>query len=572
MIIIARVRAGVFEVLLQKRGFDGGEWTITGGAYDDDENTLRRHAQCPKSLKEHLSRRAAVREVIEEAGGGSCGTGLGVAHELHEMEGPFPNSPQVASRRFPKVELPPGLLRMIDDPRSYCRVMSASKNKDVFVYLIHPVREAVYAASWQPRALPQWRGEMDESWNAPGTSKTGRYGYTWRPLDHLAESLDRPVPSSDKPLLSWLHPFFTGPELRSHLAELLGGAGGGAAGGGGGAGGGAAGGGAVSPKKAGGGGGSGSASPRLSLLSGLLNVLPPAPPVAPTLGKPLPNTGGPPRKCRVVGCQDCHPLAAHYCCLCGNLDSTHRSSDCPEAKVVYFIRHGESTANVCEPGTRGNHPDPLLTPTGLEQALSLTLKSRNWGVEVVVSSPLRRAMHTANLAFHGQGVPHYLQPLVREIGGHSSGLLDHSAHHPDNRGRPGRSLADFIGDCLATHRGPFFDLTQVRCLDERQNPLWQPELENSGGVTRAQIDDATLAGAVDSLLRRPERVIGCVSHWTLLNRLFGVDARNCAVYRVTIHPNLKRVVMMQDGNGSFVRWSAELEGILNTKARAAKGK
>lgn len=560
-IIVAKVRGNSFDVLLHKKRGDG--WTIPEAAYGADEIALRRHPQCPKFLKEQIALRAAVRTVIVAAGGGTCGTGLGVAHELHEIEGPFPGSPRVASQRFMKVDLPPGLLRMIDDPLPNCRVMSVSKNKDCFCYLIHPNREGRYAADWQPRALPQARGELDEAWNAPGTSKPGKYGYVWRPLDQLAGSMDRPVPSSNKAMVSSMHPYFAGPELHAHLTDLL----------------------TSGQKKhpaaaAGATAAAHFSAGGLALPAGLLNLLPlPTAPV-PALGKPLPPlTPGPPRRCRVAGCVDCYAANPHYCRLCGDMDSTHHSYDCPESKIIYFIRHGESTANVCDPGRRADHPDPLLTPTGLQQALRLTSQSPKWCVEVVISSPLRRAMHTANLVFQGQGVTHHLNPLVREIGGaHSSGLLDHSPHHPDNRGRSGFRLRTFIDECLATHKGPYFDGPCVERLDARKDAMWQPENESAGAVTRAELDESAVAGAVDSLLCRPERVIGVVSHWTLLNRLFGVDARNCAVYRVTVHPKSKqRVVMMQDAwqdwtGTSFVKWDAESERLLNSAARAAAKK
>ena len=600
-IIIGRVRASNFEILLQKRGFGDREWCMPGGAYQTgtaSEDALRKHPSCPRDTKDLVARRAAVREIIEEVGGGSCGTSKGVSVTLPEIRAPFPGGATVPAESYAKIELPPGLLRMIDDP-SCCRLMSMSRSRDVFVYLVHPQVEVCYTTIWKPRGTLHWRGEMDETWNAKGTGRPGRFGYVWRPLELVGGSLDRPVPYSDKGMIAWLWPFFAGNELRNHLFDLASASG--------------ALGVAAAAEQPGGSGGGAAKSPRSprstprvgggATQAVPMDVEPPAPP-APHLGPPLKmatgagataagakasapgmlgvaaglpsaaavgkwaSSGGS-RRCRVAGCTACRPTSPHYCRLCGDIDSTHRSYDCPESKVIYFIRHGESTANVCGAIDRHNHPDPLLTPKGLGQACRLNAMTRAWGVQAVVSSPLRRAIYTAHLAFQGQDVPHVLQPKLREISGlHATHPADHSSHHADNRGRPGSSLQAFIAECLSTQSGPHFDLPNVQALDDRQDELWQPEVEEK--QPKALIDQPVLAGAIDYLLQRAERTIGVVTHWTLLNRLFGVNARNCCAYRITIHPVTKcHVVMMQDlwpdWQGGWVRWDEAEERRVQAK-------
>jgi hypothetical protein len=66
-------------------------------------------------------------------------------------------------------------------------------------------------------------------------------------------------------------------------------------------------------------------------------------------------------------------------------------------KTVYFIRHGQSEANALSIEI----PDPLLTERGVAQASGLAAWSSQLNVQAVVVSPLRRALQTATLAFHG---------------------------------------------------------------------------------------------------------------------------------------------------------------------------
>ena len=40
------------------------------------------------------------------------------------------------------------------------------------------------------------------------------------------------------------------------------------------------------------------------------------------------------KRCKVIGCIDCKPGKSHYCKNCGNLDSTHRSSQCPNILLI----------------------------------------------------------------------------------------------------------------------------------------------------------------------------------------------------------------------------------------------
>jgi 2,3-bisphosphoglycerate-dependent phosphoglycerate mutase len=66
----------------------------------------------------------------------------------------------------------------------------------------------------------------------------------------------------------------------------------------------------------------------------------------------------------------------------------------PDAVRLYLIRHGQSGGNVAREEGRLSEYDPPLTPVGEEQARRLGERMAAYGVDVIYSSPLRRAYHT----------------------------------------------------------------------------------------------------------------------------------------------------------------------------------
>lgn len=103
-------------------------------------------------------------------------------------------------------------------------------------------------------------------------------------------------------------------------------------------------------------------------------------------------------------------------------------------KTVHLIRHGQSTFNEATATTPWSDPmlfDAPLTPYGAEQAKALRLQVSTLGVELVVTSPLTRAIQTAMLAFADSGAaPIVVEALLRE-------RLEASC----DIGRPPRALA-----------------------------------------------------------------------------------------------------------------------------------
>ena len=84
-------------------------------------------------------------------------------------------------------------------------------------------------------------------------------------------------------------------------------------------------------------------------------------------------------------------------------------------RTVYFVRHGQSQANI-DRVFAGCSLDSPLTPKGLEQADLTAEALRGKTFDVIVSSPLLRAKATAEriaqkLGYNGDIV---LEPLLRE--------------------------------------------------------------------------------------------------------------------------------------------------------------
>jgi hypothetical protein len=158
-------------------------------------------------------------------------------------------------------------------------------------------------------------------------------------------------------------------------------------------------------------------------------------------------------------------------------------------KTVYFVRHGEAIHNVAAKNKTGEgnpYLDPALTdapltPLGQEQARALAPASSALQLDVVLTSPLVRAVETACLGFPAQleaGVPFLAVELCREQIGQN--LCD--ARRPK---------------AIAAAAFPRVDLSGVAEEDE----LFTPARESlsalatragasAGGVPAAQFDDS----------------------------------------------------------------------------------
>ncbi len=175
---------------------------------------------------------------------------------------------------------------------------------------------------------------------------------------------------------------------------------------------------------------------------------------------------------------------------------------------IRFIRHGQSEFNAAFELIRPKDPmifDARLTEKGRGQASALAGQGLWHDVQLVVTSPLTRAIETALLAFAGTPVPIRVEALHRERVEHSGDL-----------GRPRAALAGEFGHL---EFGTFPEFWWHHA-EGRPNEIAIESEETLG----ARVADfrAWLAG-------RPERNIAVVGHGTFLNRLTGHSFANCEV-------------------------------------------
>lgn len=72
-------------------------------------------------------------------------------------------------------------------------------------------------------------------------------------------------------------------------------------------------------------------------------------------------------------------------------------------KHLYFVRHGQSQANVDE--IRAGRLDSPLTALGRQQAKQVGAAAKSLGIDYIVSSPLQRARDTAMIIADTIGLP-----------------------------------------------------------------------------------------------------------------------------------------------------------------------
>jgi len=179
-------------------------------------------------------------------------------------------------------------------------------------------------------------------------------------------------------------------------------------------------------------------------------------------------------------------------------------------KTVHFIRHGEGRHNVAQSAWRefknpgepytidndatGRYEDAVLTPKGESQARELVGNVDAHQPALIVTSPLRRAVQTALLAFPAPRAQKVLAvELCHEIGG----------KHTCDKRLPKSDLA---------RQFPEVDFSQLT----EEDPFW------GDGLTRESLDALTSRAGefMEWLLARPEKDVVVASHSTFLLTLF----------------------------------------------------
>lgn len=90
---------------------------------------------------------------------------------------------------------------------------------------------------------------------------------------------------------------------------------------------------------------------------------------------------------------------------------------------IYFLRHGESTANVL--GTLCGRTDVELTQTGHDQVILTAREASNLDFELILSSPLKRALSSAHIMarFHPKAEITTVHELMEQDYGQWEGRL-----------------------------------------------------------------------------------------------------------------------------------------------------
>jgi broad specificity phosphatase PhoE len=176
---------------------------------------------------------------------------------------------------------------------------------------------------------------------------------------------------------------------------------------------------------------------------------------------------------------------------------------------VLLLRHGQSEANA----TGRDCPDPHLTDLGSMQAKSWKGLIGNFGAEVVLVSPLRRAIQTALFAFDSVDVPVEVVRHAREL------WWDEQANTP--------STPEALNELLATlPRGDAVCGVDA-ALDLTDVPLSEKE---------------SIRALKQELAGRTEETVCIVCHWGVINAMCGAGAENCEVVECQRTPNGQYIV------------------------------
>ena len=208
-------------------------------------------------------------------------------------------------------------------------------------------------------------------------------------------------------------------------------------------------------------------------------------------------------------------------------------------KTVYFIRHGQSEGNAA--GLDKDHADPQyldspLTSRGRTQARSWHPAVNSWCIEIVLVSPLIRALETAAILFERvpSGVSIQITPSAREgwwtasenRGRLAAGLL--AGTETGAAGEPVRWPA--ISDLPASER-----IVGLERVEAPSPAAWDPVDENEflalSPATAEACWIASLGRLEDEIMACDASTIAVVCHWGVIKAFLEVNAPNCGVVK-----------------------------------------
>lgn len=187
------------------------------------------------------------------------------------------------------------------------------------------------------------------------------------------------------------------------------------------------------------------------------------------------------------------------------------------SQKVHFIRHGEGHHNVAqrewrdrpdwdgtsEPYTLDSDGDwkfidALLTEKGMGQARDLHSRTEALRPELLVTSPMRRALQTGLLAFEPHVSNDGLKVLAHEL------CHERAGKHTCDKRLPKADLASL------------FPAVDFEILDSEEDPFW------GDGSTREDLPSLANRAArfLEWLVSRPERHLAVAAHSAFLLALF----------------------------------------------------
>lgn len=158
-------------------------------------------------------------------------------------------------------------------------------------------------------------------------------------------------------------------------------------------------------------------------------------------------------------------------------------------KDFYIFRHGQTDYNL-ERRWQGCGVDTELNAGGIEQAYCLAERLQPLGLEIIFSSPLKRALKTAQIVGEALNIPVEICSGIREgCFGEAEGMLKSE-----------------VGQ-----RWP-------EIFSEWYSPANDLNVGFPGGETKLQMQNRMLA-AMDELARRPQKIIGVATHGSSIRYL-----------------------------------------------------
>lgn len=155
----------------------------------------------------------------------------------------------------------------------------------------------------------------------------------------------------------------------------------------------------------------------------------------------------------------------------------------------YIFRHGQSTYNIAG-RTQGRTNDSQLTDLGRQQALEIGRKLVGKHIEVILSSPLKRAMQTAELADLSLNVPIMVDERFIEV---DVGVVE---------GWPREEI-----------KAKYYELFNQWHSTGQENVCYP------GGETRRQVRQRVFEGLENWVLNENYRCVAVSSHGIMLGQI-----------------------------------------------------